>query len=174
LKYLALKDQTDEELMRAYQLGDESAFKELYSRHAPRVLSFVKKRLGPGPQANDVFQSTFLKLHRTRGLFNSALPFKPWLFTICRNEILDAVKKRQRSLEDLSDSNLDPPDARSLDEIQVDLSSLTADQQKALQLRYSAEASFEEIAKTLKTSPSNARMLVSRSLRALRRLYEKK
>lgn len=36
---------TDEELMRAYQLGSEQSFERLYLRHSGRVYGYLKNRL---------------------------------------------------------------------------------------------------------------------------------
>jgi RNA polymerase sigma-70 factor (ECF subfamily) len=95
-----LKEKTDEELMLAYQLGDENAFRELYTRHSERVFGFLRLKLHDEAKAHDVFQATFLKLHKSRSRYDSTLPFTPWLFTICRSELLDALKKEKRSIED--------------------------------------------------------------------------
>lgn len=71
----------------AYQLGDDSAFAELYKRHSGRVFGYLISKLKAESQARDVFQSTFLKLHKSRAQFKSNLTFVPWLFTIFRSEM---------------------------------------------------------------------------------------
>jgi RNA polymerase sigma factor (sigma-70 family) len=167
-----LKEKLDEELMLAYKLGDESAFEELYARYSGRVLSYLRKKTRSEAQARDIFQSAFLKFHRTRSVYNPAYPFSPWLFTICRNELLDAVRKESRSIEQ-SVSEV-PETATSEPSTHLDLSPLPAQQQKVLKLRYEQDATFEEIARALDTTPSNARQLVSRSIKALRGIYGKK
>jgi RNA polymerase sigma factor (sigma-70 family) len=170
-----LSEKTDEELMIAYQLGEAEAFEELYSRHAPRVLSFLRKKVRGEALARDVFQSTFLKLHKFRARYDSAFPFAPWLFTICRSELLDALKKSHIKQEVLveevpeTESSVFEPDAP-----EIDLERLSVIQKQAVELRYQQDFSFEEIAERLETSPGNARKLVSRAVRALRGLYGKR
>lgn len=168
-----LDDKTDEELMLAYQLGDENAFRELYSRHSARVLGFLRKKMRNDVKANDIFQSTFLKLHKSKGLFNSSLPFVPWLFTICRSELLDALKRERRSLED-SVGEIPEVSASVKSEKAVDTSSLSAVPKQAIELRFVQDESFENISKVLETSPSNARQIVSRALKQLRSIYARK
>ncbi|MBY0383552.1 hypothetical protein K2X05_00200, partial [bacterium] len=56
---------------------------------------------------------------------------------------------------------------------EIDLSKLSQEQQTALKMRYYNDATFEEIAKALSTSPANARQIISRSLKYLRGFYEK-
>ena len=94
-----LNQKTDEELMLAYRLGDEIAFSDLYNRYAQKVLAFLRLKLREESAAQDVFQSTFLKLHKSKHLYNPSLPFSPWIFTICRNELVDFVRKQKYAFD---------------------------------------------------------------------------
>jgi RNA polymerase sigma factor (sigma-70 family) len=166
-----LKDSSDEELMTLYQLGDESAFAELYARHSGRVLAFLRSRVGGEPLARDIFQATFMKLHRSRSQYDRRYPFTPWLFTICRSELLDAVKAQSRRLEDpVAELPEVVPGVRN----EPDLSQLSTRHHEALVLRFGEGFSFEEVAEALKTSPANARQIVSRAVKILRGIYGKK
>ena len=160
--------------MLAYQLGDEFAFEELYSRYSARVLAFLRSKLRNEAKARDVFQGTFFKLHRTRDRYNPSLPFVPWLFTICRSELLDALKKEKRLREDVMSEVPELPSTDLEPNFGVDFSSLPEGQRQAVELRYNQESSFEEIARALETTPANARQMVSRAIRQLRSLYAKK
>lgn len=169
-----LSKKTDEELMVAYQLGEAEAFEELYSRHSRKVLGYLRKKVRSEAFARDIFQATFLKLHRSSGRYNPSFPFVPWLFTICRSELLDALKKPHMSQESLmaevpEQSGLPPAGEKP----EISLQSLPATQREAMELRYEKDFSFEEIASALETSPANARQLVSRALRSLRGFYGK-
>lgn len=160
--------------MVAYQLGEAEAFEELYSRHAPRVLGFLRKKVQSDALARDVFQSTFMKLHKCRSRYDSAFPFVPWLFTICRSELLDSLKKTHNKQEVLV-SEIPEIAAPFLDSEsrEINLSGLPPLQKQAVELRYQKDFSFEEIAARLDTSPVNARKLVSRALQFLRGAYDK-
>lgn len=159
--------------MLAYQLGDEQSFRELYARHSGRILGFLRQKTTSEAKARDIFQSTFLKLHRSRSRYNPALPFVPWLFTICRSELLDFWKKEAQNREDLPGAL--PEIATSASEnSEADLSELSVTQRQVLEMRFVQDSTFAEIAVALKTSPMNARQLVSRAVRKLRSIYEKK
>lgn len=168
-----LSEKSDEELMIAYQLGEAEAFEALYSRHAPKVLGYLRKKLRSEALAHDVFQSTFLKLHRNRSRYDAAYPFAPWLFTICRSELLDALKKPHFSQEALPGDLPEVAAAKEDEFREISLERLPEIQRRAVELRYQKEYSFEEIAASLETSPANARQLISRALRSLRGLYGK-
>ncbi|MFH1017756.1 MAG: RNA polymerase sigma factor [Pseudomonadota bacterium] len=162
---------TDEELMLAYQRGDEDSFRVLYGRYAGRVYGYLRLKLSSRSVVDDAFQTVFLKLHQFRGRYRPVLPFAPWLFTISRNVVWDILRSQARSMEDASPMDIEqasvmqPTPATDLPE----LATLTPERRQALELRFGQDLSFHEIAKRLETSPANVRQLVSRSLRQLKR-----
>ena len=169
-------DSSDEKLMQAYQNGDESAFKLLYARHSSKIYGFLHNRLSNRSLKDDLFQATFLKLHKTRHLYDPKFPFMPWLFTVCKSAMIDGLRQKDRALAQSDDSLLAEipatefvPDTDSPHTL-PSFTSLPEAQKRALELRYIQEHSFEEIAERLQTSPSNARKLVSRAIKRLKLL----
>lgn len=164
--------------MVAYQLGEAEAFEVLYARHSPKVYGYLKKRTANEALAKDIFQSTFLKLHKNRSKYDPTFPFLPWLFTVCRSELLDAMKIAHKKHEILSDQLPEraahEDHLRDQDAQDISLETLPATQRMALELRFQNDFSFEEIAARLETSPMNARQIVSRGIRALRGVYGKR
>lgn len=162
---------SDEELMIRYQQGDESAFRELYRRHSPKVYGYLIQRLQERAAVDDVFQATFLKFHQSRRQYNPSFPFIPWIFTICRSVMIDAVRKKTKAIEDLDPKSIEQ--AQALDSQTgvslPDLSTLSESQRQAITLRYAHDFSFEEISRQLETSPANVRQLISRALKVLRK-----
>lgn len=167
---VSLNDLGDEDLMKAYQLGDENAFRTLYERHSAKVFGFLKKRTKSQVITEDLFQGVFLKLHKVRSSYNPNFPFLPWLYTITKSVMLDGFRKAKKNQEIAYYDKLDQITKEDDKEPVTlpDLSQLSDRQKKALELRYEKELSFDEIAKELKTSPSNARQLVSRGIKYLR------
>ncbi len=171
-----LKQASDEELMVVYQEGHEEAFMLLYERHSAKVYGFLLSRLRDRPMSDDVFQATFLKLHRLRGKYDPSLPFAPWLFTICRTVMLDAIRAQKRvttheTLDEVAMMSVAAPlpsEPARLPDFLPDLSRLPANQRQALELRHAEALSFEEIAVRLNTTPENTRQLVSRAIRRLK------
>jgi RNA polymerase sigma-70 factor (ECF subfamily) len=89
-----LKSLTDEELMVAYQEGNDRAFSVLYNRHSGKLFGYLKNKLKDSHLAEDVFQATFLKLHRNRSRYDPSFPFLPWLFTVCKTVMIDQTRKK--------------------------------------------------------------------------------
>lgn len=175
-----LKTKSDEELMESYQLGAGAAFDILFQRHSGRVFGFLSKRLSKKKEAEDLLQEVFFKLHRSKHLYNTTLPFSPWLFSITRSVLLDFAKKR--NLEDLvaqEDLERIPSEEHHFGKNQEGdlgekLGTLPQAQRQAVSLRVYDEETFEEIALRLSTTPENARQLVSRGLKKLRQVLGRK
>lgn len=166
----------DEELMQAYQNGADGAFDLLFKRHSSRVYGFLMNRLKNRTEIDDVFQATFLKLHKARGHYDPSFPFAPWLFTVCKSVLTDHIRKQNRNREDSNDELVSKAVDKKTIEMQsvISLDGLPSNQQTAIELRYHDELQFEEIAERLNTSPSNVRKLVSRGIQSLKSLNGKK
>ena len=87
--------------MLAYVNGYYTAFEMLYQRHANNVFGYLSKKLKNKEMAEDVLQETFLRLHRFRAKYDSSLPFLPWLFTLCRNAMVDGIRSQSSLREEL-------------------------------------------------------------------------
>lgn len=87
---------TEIEYIRAAQNGDQRAFSWLVGQHADQVRRTVVSMLGEGPQAEDVAQEVFIRLHRSLKDFKADARMSTYLYRIAINLSLDAIKKRKR------------------------------------------------------------------------------
>lgn len=165
---------TDEELMVLYQNGDESAFKVLYSRHSSKIYAYLKKRLRKEEFVKDTYQEVFMKIHKSKHLYNRSFPVLPWLFTITNSMMIDCLRKA-KAPQMSDDFNFDqlhaPATLVSIGETQLLTEQLPESQKTAVHMRYVDDSTFEEIADRLKTTPTNARQLFSRGIKRLKHLY---
>ena len=169
---------TDEELMVAYSEGDSKAFHVLYKRHKRRLMGYLITKLNDRDEAEDVFQSVFVKLHAGRFKYKEDIPFLPWIFTITRNTMIDHIRKKATYKKHItvdteyisSCAAQDKTEPLSIGAAISELSSLPDSQRQALELRFNNGLSFEDIGKRMKITPSNARQISSRAIRALRKL----
>lgn len=171
---------TDEELMLDYKNGNEQSFQTLYGRHSALVYGYLIKRSRNSSAADDIFQSVFLKLHKSRGQYDSNIPFLVWLFTITRSVMIDYFRKQKRTLETFDTEFVEASHSAALSSIPahitnvLDISAIPERYQSVLKMRYLEDLSFEEMASKLNTSSSNARQLVSRAIRMLRKILGSK
>lgn len=86
----------DHELIQLARAGDERAFRELVERHESTVAAVVVGMLGPGDDADDVGQETFIRFYRALGSFRGDASLKTYLRRIAMNLSLNALKRRRR------------------------------------------------------------------------------
>ncbi len=163
---------SDEILMSLYQKGDYAAFEILFSRHSGRLLGYFQKRAG-AEVSEDLLQDFFQKLHHSRSLFKSCYPVLPWLFLLARQTLVNHYRKTGKySYVELTDDDLatEIEDKSSDENLDEALDLLDENQKKVLINRYHKDWTFEQMAKDLNTSESNARKMVSRAVQRLRLL----
>src|ERR1700728_1134348 len=80
---------------------DETAFEELLRRHGPMVLGGCRRVLGPGPDAEDAFQATFLVLVRKAASIVPRDRVGKWLYGVAQRTALEARPRvaRRRARE---------------------------------------------------------------------------
>src|SRR5689334_7387911 len=89
---------TDAELIARARAGDDRAFAVLVDRYERAVAATVIGMLGPGDDADDVGQETFIRFHRALGNFRGESSLKTYLVHIAMNLSLNALKRRRRSV----------------------------------------------------------------------------
>jgi len=163
--------------MLAYADGDMGAFQTLYHRHKSRIFGFLLAKLKDQAEAEEVFQTVFEKLHFAKNRYRQEIPFLPWIFTIARNAVIDHIRKRDTYRKHITTSEVDvefyaePYSDDCATGIDVEeLSSLTESQRQALDLRFNQGMTFQEISAQMETSADNARQIISRAIRKLRKL----
>lgn len=162
--------------MVLYQQDNQIAFDILYRRHSSKVYGFLKKRLKASDLADDVFQATFLKFHRSRGQFEPSFSFTSWLFTVCRSVMFDTLRKRRLEplLAEMAEAEDPGVSTEETSQPRLPLEGLPKAQREAIEMRYLEELNYEQIAGRLNTSSGNVRQLVSRGVRQLRGLITPK
>ena len=166
-----MAEKTDEDLMVAYKENSMEAFEILYHRYSKRLYSFLFRKTGEHQVSEEVFQRTFMKLHRSKNRYEAKIPFNKWIFTICQSELVDYKRKEKKdarlraSVAGFFEIALPSPEP-SLDLINTE--GLTEKEQALLNYRYRDELEFHEIAKKIGLSQSSVRKRLSRLLGKLR------
>ena len=89
---------SDQALIDRSRAGDERAFRDLVERYEPRVAATVIGMLGPGDEAEDVGQETFIRLYRALDRFRGDSSLGTYVTRIAINLSLTALKKRKRRI----------------------------------------------------------------------------
>ncbi len=170
----SLSTQTDEELMAAYKMGNAVAFQTLYERHRTKVYGYLSRQLVNKTDVNDVFQECFLRIHKFRAKYDATFPFVPWLFTVCRNSLIDHLRQKARRKEESAGAaeNIADTSVAEATELEESLRGLSAQENAILGLHYLQGYSFSEVAQHLRIQPASARKISSRAIQKLKGLLK--
>lgn len=95
-------EKTDRVLVKRFlRTGDETAFRELYRRHAPRLYALAL-RLAGGSEADaqDAVQDTWVRACRTLAGFEWRSSLRTWLTGILINRVREINRERRRRNEE--------------------------------------------------------------------------
>lgn len=104
----------EQELVARARRGDQAAFRRLVERYEGLVAATVVGMLGPGPEAEDVGQSTFIRFYEALHQYRGEGGVAPYLTRIAINLSLNALKRRKRQRwrllsRDVADEQLPMP-----------------------------------------------------------------
>jgi RNA polymerase sigma-70 factor (ECF subfamily) len=179
-------DDTDQELVRRVQAGDQTAFNLLVLKYQHRVLKLVGRFVNDASEAEDVAQEAFLKAYRALASFRGDSAFYTWLYRIAINTAKNAlVSQRRRPVDfdlDLQDPDqyerhaklkeADTPEGVLLtDEIRAvveeAMEELPEDLRTAIVLRELEGLSYEEIAEAMDCPVGTVRSRIFRAREAI-------
>ena len=93
----ATPEPDDAEVGRRFAAGDEQALAWAYERFAGQIHGMAVRAFGPGPDAEDVTQQTFVSAWTGRaGYRPDQGPLPAWLVGVCRHKIADTWARRDR------------------------------------------------------------------------------
>lgn len=168
--------------MGEFAAGDESAFDELYKRAAPKLMATLAKQTRDSARAEDIVQTTFLKVHRARDRYTPGAPVMPWLNVIAKRSLYDELRPLNMRLEVLSqDGNLSESDfptitgdAESTALLNEVFTHLPPQYRDAIELTKLSGMSGNEAAALLHTTKAAIKQRVHRGYELLRTWLEPK
>ncbi|MBK1442556.1 sigma-70 family RNA polymerase sigma factor [Parapedobacter sp. ISTM3] len=84
-------------IIKKLKTGDQTAYKELYLRYYPKLIGIGRKFNFSLLSPEDFVHETFLKLHKNRHLLKEDVLLDKQIFVICKNIILNHIKKEKRN-----------------------------------------------------------------------------
>jgi RNA polymerase sigma-70 factor, ECF subfamily len=179
----------DAALMLRVKRGDRAAFAELVDKYKQPLMNFIFRTLRNESEAEDLAQTVFLQVFKSRSRYKQTAKFSTWLFTIARNLCLNELRRRSRhpaeSIEETHAEHEDQPRQQYEDKsqtappekllhgelaqkIEEALAGLPENQRTAILLCRQDELSYEEIAEILDCSLSATKSLIHRGRETLK------
>lgn len=189
---------SDQELIRIYLTGDESALGMLIQRHKSQIFSFLMSKLKNKAIAEDLFQDVFVKVISTMkaGKYKEEGKFLPWVMRISHNIMIDHFRKSNKMkmvraikngadesdefdvLTNIKESSKRVDKEMEFTQIRGDLKKLIRllpeDQKEVLIMRHYYKMSFKEISEMTNVSINTALGRMRYALINLRKMISEK
>ncbi len=188
------KPMTDDELVRRYEKGDDSAFDVLLGRHQEKLYNYIIFLVHDKDTADDIFQETFvraitcIRTHR----YTSNGYFYAWLIRIAHNLVHDIFHQQElmpmvsheffseqgdMSVDLFNDVRMSAPNVEALmlqqqsfEDVRSMVAHLPLNQQQIVYMRFFQGLSFKEIAEELGISINTALGRVRYAILNLRKM----
>ena len=182
----------DVQLMLRFKDGDESGFRQLFSKYQARMINFCFRFCSDRELAEDLAQEVFIRVYRGARGYRPKARFSTWIYRIAVNVCLNEsrkLKKRysthsiDRPFADSDDQNNRLPEFQdeshpAADEMMVAgqrdvqikaaLQMLSEQQRIAVVLRIYNEFSYNEIARQMSVSEGKVKTLIFRGRQQLK------
>jgi RNA polymerase sigma factor (sigma-70 family) len=168
-------------LMRAAIRGDAQAYHRLLKELAPVLRALASRGLARrkfgSEDVEDVVQETLLALHLKRGTWDERQPFRPWLYAIARNKLIDNLRRRGRQthvaiddIGELPDGGVPSPELNGVDAKRL-ISRLNGRQREIVVAISIEGASARQVAERLGMTEGAVRVALHRALRSLAKAF---
>lgn len=183
----------DKKLVKRLLSGDERAFTQFFDENFSRLYRFALARAADDPETTrDVVQVAMTKALKKLHTYRGEAALFSWLCVICRNELIDTVRRNTRYRQTVVLTE-DYPEIREIVEsldapigsdpnrqyqkyeasrlIQVALDKLPPKYGDALEWKYIEGFSVKEIAQKMNISHEAAQSILARAKRSFKEIY---
>ena len=161
-------------------------YADLYREYLPRILNYVRLRVGEEHTAQDLTAEVFERAVAKQHTLRHVEAFGAWLFAIARNTVAGHYRRRRStvSLEQVADQAASllvarepsPPEALMLREEMAEalraLAGLSEREQEIIRLKFGGGLDNRAIARVLHLRSGHVAVLLYRALRKLRSRLE--
>jgi RNA polymerase sigma-70 factor (ECF subfamily) len=181
----------DQQVALRFHAGECDAFTEIYNVFKAPVFSFLLRRTESVNAAEDLSHDIFLKVLKSRHLYDPTQEFAPWFWTVARNTLNDHLRRKIHASINVP---VEGPEAEAegvaalvstadIETLVVKdsdravllkfLSQLTKLQREALSMRLVHKLSYAEISKRMSLSLSAVKSLIHRAQGSIKLAFRK-
>lgn len=166
---------------------DNLALSALYQHFASAIFAYIYRHTSSREDAEDLLLEVFMAaLERSSFAELSSKDQEIWLWSVARNKVVDHYRRSSRRegvtlesvLDNLYERDEYAPEYVTLRHeeyarLRAHIQGLPELQQEVLRLRFANDLRYSEIAAVLQKNEGAVRMLLSRTLKFLRSVYER-
>lgn len=170
---------TDEDLMSQVKEGQLEKLSELYHRYAKRIYNYFLKSTLKVADSDDLTQDLFIRIMKYRKSYKIGQSVQFWVFQIARNMLKDHFRKMKVHTSRFSQTDIIPDVVDDSFALQPEkekklyqaMKALGEEKRELLVLSKFDGMKYEQIAALRKTSVSNIKVQVHRTIKELRDHY---
>ena len=158
-----------EELALRSQHGCQASFAELVERYGMRLFDFLRYKTNSIQDAEDLVQDTFVRAYENIHRYDNSWKFSTWLFTIAARLASSHFRRLRpcRPLGEIEADGIGPGQRIVEQETHQNLWAMAGDlsgnQYQALWLKYAQDMSIKDIAKVMRKSQVNVKVILYRA-----------
>ena len=170
---------SDEDLMLGFARGEDACWAEIVGRYQRRIFNYLLRSVRDQATAEDLVQSTFVRVAEARRHYRPTARFSTWIYTIATNLARDEARRLARHdtkeivAPDSIASDLPGPEraaetSERARRIAAAVDTLPDSMREALLLAKYEERGYEDIAEILDCTVGAARVRIHRAITMLR------
>ena len=178
-----MSEVSDEDLVRRFQRGDQTAFAEFVARHSDAVFRVAVLWLRDPSHADDLVQEVFLRSYKGLAKFRFRSKTMTWIYRVARNVSMEMNRRTaattalgEEAMDGIVDSAPTAETERTLEttvaRVRSLVQSLPQRQREVVSLRVFQELSVEETAAVMVCRPGTVKALLHQALGSLRQRVE--
>ena len=186
-----MAEDTDKELVKRVQKGDQAAFDLLFARYQSKIQNIISRYIRDAEEVKDVSQEAFIKAYRALPRFRGESAFYTWLYRIAintaKNHLVSRGRRPPNTDVDIDDAELNPtstvlqeaesPEAAMARDqlatgIDAAIAELPEDLRSAVTLREFDGLSYEQIAEIMDCPVGTVRSRIFRARESIERHIE--
>jgi RNA polymerase sigma-70 factor (ECF subfamily) len=159
----------DDELIANLAVGDDTALRELFTRHAPWLATRLRAVLPPA-DVEDVLQETFLAVWKNARTYRPQGQAGGWLWVIARRQAALLLRRRGPAAGPLVDAAVADPAEAALARADLDAaaSTLQSPEREVWRLMYVEDRPVAEVAELTGVPQGTVKSRANRARRLLR------
>ncbi|WP_462253791.1 RNA polymerase sigma factor [Ekhidna sp.] len=170
---------TDEQLMSLVKSGQLDYLNEVFSRFSKRIYNYFLKSTLDKSDSDDLTQELFIRVMKYRNSYKDGHSVQFWIFQIARNMVKDHFRKMKVHKDKFNPVEVMPEMVEETGNGEIErerrlhlaMKSLPDDKRELLVLSKFEGMKYEQIANMRKTSVSNIKVQVHRTIKELRDIY---
>ena len=136
----------------------------IWNDYSDELYFFILKKVKNKTAANDIFQNTFLKIHKNLPNLKDEEKIKAWIFQIARNEIINYTKKESIYTEEATAiQEVEKDDYQDVCCFDKFINNLPPIYEEVIELVYIKGHKQKEVAKILDISLANVKARIHRA-----------